>query len=63
MTPLELKLFLLIGTLCGVIQDTSPISHSVYRKNADVELALEISCIKMRTRDKYIQSYKELPLK
>ena len=63
MTPLEFNLFILIGTLCGTIQDTSPsTSHSVYRQHEDVGLALEISCIRSKRRDKYIQAYKELPV-
>lgn len=60
MQILELNILLLIGTLCGGIHDTSPISHSVYQENEDLELRLEISCIQSKRRDKYIQEIQKL---
>lgn len=59
MTILELNKLLLLGLLCGSIQATSPLaSHSVYNQWDELNLKLEISCIEMRRRDKYIQAYK-----
>ncbi len=58
MTPLELSVVLLLGTTCGTIHATSPEQqlHSVYEKYDELNLRLELACIELKGRDKYIQA-------
>jgi len=56
-TPIELTLALLLGTLCGTIQATSPLSHSVYEKHDELNYRLQVACIELKGRDRYIQEY------
>lgn len=48
---ISIDIILLIGTLCGSIQATSPASHSVYEEYDELNHRLEVSCIEMRKRN------------
>ncbi len=58
MTPLELSIILLLGTTCGTIHATSPEQqlHSVYERHDELNLRLQVACIELKGRDKYIQA-------